>query len=201
MSDLLKVKVGGSSYLCKWEEPNSVIIGGRKYKTVKIGSQIWLAENLDWNFDGNAVYYNNNSTTYGPDGYDFGLLYKGTTIGTLNSLLTDGWRVPTRSDYNALLTAVGNQVSKLKSTAMWTNPGTDEINWNGEPAGYYNLFSGYVSAYGSPNGQALGMFYATSETTGSDIYVEYCEDSDSTFKSFAYWNDYRFSIRLVKDAT
>jgi hypothetical protein len=41
-----------SGYLLKFKKRYSVKIGGRKYPVVKIGNQLWMAENLDWKFNG-----------------------------------------------------------------------------------------------------------------------------------------------------
>lgn len=160
MSDLLKVKVGGSDYLCKWIKPNTVEIGGREYRTVKIGSQIWMAENLDYKWTGldtgstgnpstpTAWYYNNDETTYGWNGYKCGLLYNWYAASYLESnkatLLPAGWHVPTDTELDALATAVGGASAagtKLKaSNVIWATSwgGTDDYGFAVLPAGYHN---------------------------------------------------------------
>lgn len=98
------------------------VIGGRKYKTTKIGSQTWLAENLDLKWDGlsiklsstatsleelppEAVYLNNDEDTYGVNGKKYGLLYNFAAVKYLNDhkdTLIPGWRVPTSEDFQTL---------------------------------------------------------------------------------------------------
>lgn len=98
------------------------VIGGRKYKTTKIGDQTWLAENLDLKWDGlsiklsstatsldelppEAVYFNNDEDTYGVNGKKYGLLYNFAAVKYLNDhrdTLIPGWRVPSSEDFDTL---------------------------------------------------------------------------------------------------
>ena len=108
--------------------PNTVVIGGRRYRTVTIGNLEWLAENLDYKFDYNggqlpvntdtspetpaAWYYNKDEETYGIDGtYKCGLLYNWYAVDYLETnkatLLPDGWRVSSKQDWHALCNAIG----------------------------------------------------------------------------------------------
>ena len=96
----------------------SVKIGNRNYKTIKYNNKEWLAENLDYKFDG-CLYgmaqinspccgYYDNDEDFSLDGsYKCGLLYNWYAAKYLDdnkaTLLPSGWRVPTSSDYNDLL--------------------------------------------------------------------------------------------------
>lgn len=93
----------------------SVYIGGHTYPAVKIGKKLWLAENLDYKFDGcnintgnemspSAWYYNTNEDDYGIDGkYKCGLMYNMRAVTALKELgLPTGWRIPTVEDVNDL---------------------------------------------------------------------------------------------------
>lgn len=99
---------------------NTIIIEGKEYKYVKIGNQLWLAENLDSTFadiadnpDGDfplgpcTWYYNRDASTYGPSGQNRGRLYTTECIPIINNALPSGWHVPTKSDYDALFTFCG----------------------------------------------------------------------------------------------
>jgi uncharacterized protein (TIGR02145 family) len=85
-----------------------VEIGGRRYPVVKIGNQLWMAENLDYAWSGltiggsigsdpRANYYDNDETTYGWSGYKCGLLYNWAAVAELADLLPDGWHIPSDS--------------------------------------------------------------------------------------------------------
>jgi uncharacterized protein (TIGR02145 family) len=113
----------------------TVVIGGRTYRTVTIGNQEWLAENLDYQFDYNgsplpinetgnpstpaAWYYNNDDgTTYGIDGtYKCGLLYNQYAVCYLNehtdTLLPDGWHVPSGYEWSTMWAEIGERIGNI----------------------------------------------------------------------------------------
>lgn len=140
-----------------------VRIGGHDYPIVKIGSQIWICENLDYKFDVNGVplniggsgnpntenawYYNNNENDYGINGpYKCGLLYNWYAAKYLDdnkeNLLPSGWRVPSLVDWQTLETFVNNSGKSLKAldSSIYENwpsgwNGTNEYGFNGIPSG------------------------------------------------------------------
>lgn len=210
MSDLLKVKVGGSSYLCKWE-PSFVVIGGRKYKIVEIGNQIWTAENLDYKFDGCTIgsssspgtpaawYYNNDESTYGENGNKYGLLYNWHAVKYLNdNLLMNGWHVATTTEWDALANAVGGTNvagTKLKSSTGWSSGnGTDDFGFAAFPAGF--RFSG--SFYDLSNS---AYFWTATQSSGTNANGRYFTVAAAMRSNTNSKTNYAFSVRLVKDAT
>jgi len=162
-----------SGSLLKFEKRYSIKIGGRRYPAVKIGNQLWMAENLDYKFDVNgsqiplgqwgppttpaAWYYNNNETDYGIDGtYKCGLLYNWYAAKYLEdnklTLLPDGWHVPTKDEYEILITITEGLASKLKAldnsiTSNWPSGwnGTDDYGFCVIPSGnhYNNVFDSF----------------------------------------------------------
>lgn len=214
MSDLLKVRIGGSNYLCKWEPSNEVEIGGRKYKTVKIGSQIWMAENLDWKWNEltiggerinspRALYYNNDESSYGYNGMKFGLLYNNPAKDYIrDNLLTtsDGWRLPTESDTNALNAFIDDALNigyKLSEEVSWSDSswtGNNQYGFNGIPVGQWNSdrqsfrYHGFEMIFWHSESDYVYERDAT-EQTGLNLFL-----SVPSLVGF-------YSIRLVKDAT
>lgn len=193
----------------------TVTIGGREYRTVTIGTATWLAENLDYKFqvDGSQIpigvsgtpstpsawYYGNDEATYGVDGNRYGLLYNWYAAKYLednkSTLLPEGWRVPSGTDWDTLATAVGGADTAgtiLKSAAGWTNgAGTDDYGFSGVPAGLYTSGSFY----------ALGSFnwFWTPETLSSNARGQYLgAEAKMGWGSSAKTEGH--SIRLVKDS-
>jgi len=72
---------------------------GKIYKTVTIGSQTWMAENLNYSID--FSWCNGNSAAI-CNGY--GRLY---TWETAKEVCPSGWHLPSKSEFDALLTNLG----------------------------------------------------------------------------------------------
>ncbi len=140
-------------------------IEGNEYKVVKIGEQVWMAENLlttKYN-DSTAIplvtditawgnlstpgycWYNNDSATYAQT---YGALYNWYTVNTGN-LCPTGWHVPTDTEWTTLTTYHGGESvagGKLKETGTthWDTPNTGATNETGFTAlpGGYRLGNG-----------------------------------------------------------
>lgn len=145
--------------------PTYVTIGGRQYRTVTIGNQEWLAENLDYKFqvDGSQIpiggsggttphawYYDNNEASYGIDAtYKCGLLYNWYAAKYLDdhkdTLLPAGWHVPSNTEWGTLQNQIGLNAAdgaKLRAlnnsvTPNWPSGwnGTDNYGFNSLPSG------------------------------------------------------------------
>jgi hypothetical protein len=102
---------------------NTLSCGGKTYKTVNIGEQVWMAENLNYNASGSVCY------NYDPSNCDkYGRLYNWATA---KIVCPAGWHLPSDAEWDALMTAVGGSSiagTKLKSRNGWNNNGngTDE---------------------------------------------------------------------------
>ena len=119
-------------------------IDGNQYVTTTIGTQTWMAQNLrvtkynngdpipnvqdaaSWSAQniGAWSHYNNDSVY----DYDLGKLYKFYTTEDARGLCPDGWRMPTREDWEELRDYLGGEeiaASGLKATGgayYWTEP-------------------------------------------------------------------------------
>jgi len=102
----------------------------KEYKTVVIGTQEWMAENLNYD-DGaeNSVCYDNleiNCNKYGK-------LYKFYSALTV---CPEGWHLPSKADWNRLVDYAGTRyAAKLKAKKGWN--GSDNYGFAALPAGRY----------------------------------------------------------------
>lgn len=190
-------------------ETNFNVIGGKRYKTVKMpDGKIWLAENLDFKFCSiggsgtpttpNAWYYDNDEATYGWNGYKYGLLYNWYAVKFLEDHKTDlcpGWHVPSITEWNALAIAVGganNAGTVLKSTTDWTDgTGTDNWGFTALPSGYYNSSFDFVGSYTA--------FWASTEIDSDTAYRLRLNTDTSLDSNYSDKYDGR-SLRLVRDS-
>lgn len=133
-------------------------IDGNVYRTISIGDQWWMAENLkvtryrngddipnvtgndEWSAleSGAWAYYNNN-----PE-YDrlFGKLYNWYAANDERRICPEGWRVPSEVDWEILIIHLGGMNTaggKMKDTTLWVSPNegaTNESGFTGRPGGY-----------------------------------------------------------------
>ena len=171
-------------------ESNLVIIGGKFYKFVQIGDQIWLAENLDLAFAG-ASYYNGDSTQ------SYGRMYTGNKIVDLQEALYDtGWHVPTVSEFEELIAIAGGSSyagGELKSTTSWnTNNGTDSLGYNGKAGGIY--VGGSYSYKGS-----YGVFWTCVPAASNSQNRFVLQDANAGVYINGLADSCRVNVRLLKD--
>jgi uncharacterized protein (TIGR02145 family) len=114
----------------------------RKYRTVKIGSYRWMAENLNYKADSSWCFDNDNSNC---DKY--GRLYDWKTA---KSVCPSGWHLPTADEWDSLTLAAGGanehywhgSGKKLKTINDWSGHndssgnGTDDFGFSALPGGF-----------------------------------------------------------------
>jgi uncharacterized protein (TIGR02145 family) len=146
-------------------------IDGNIYKTIKIGNQIWMQDNLrvsrfkngieipyiidgrTWGeLVGPAWSYYSNETTFN---LTYGKIYNGFALQSNNGICPDGWRVPSQNDFNELITFLGGYaVAGGKIKVLGTTGATNS-------SGFSALLGGNRYVYGSEEGgrfEALGYY-------------------------------------------
>lgn len=176
------------------DESNLVMIGGKFYKFVVIGDQIWLAENLDMPFAGSSYYNNDPAQSYG-------LLYRGQDMGDLNDYLLEndiGWHVPTMEEINTLITIAGGQANagaNLKSSESWdSGDGFDIYGFNMKAAG---IKTGATYGYKGTNGSMWSCVLAPDLSTPSTNRMSLGVGPGAYTNTLAW--GFGVPVRLIKD--
>ena len=103
---------------------------GKTYKTVKIGDQVWMAENLNYEAE-NSYCYKNSADSCAKYGRHY-------TWNAAKGVCPSGWHLPDGSEWNKLYSAVGSDpyAVQAKGVAEWPNA-TDAYGFSALPAGIY----------------------------------------------------------------
>jgi uncharacterized protein (TIGR02145 family) len=171
--------------------PDLVTIGGKSYKTIHLGGQLWTSEN----------YSGNGGVAYPAGKAHYGKYYSRAETEVL--VLPEGWRIPTMNDYIRLAQSQGitfqnnvasNQakIANLTSASGWLRvQGTNASGFNAFPAGY--IFNNSEPVDGD-----IAEFWMADGNTVS------FQESVNGFQRIMFYGDssnpaYKFNIRFVKD--
>jgi len=202
---------------------------GQVYKTVKIGDQVWMAQNLNYAYlqsmgdlDSVSFCYNDSLKycdkygrlytwsvaidsvgAWGVNGKGCGYGLTCSPTGTIRGVCPEGWHLPTDEEWNTLLAAVGGlstASTNLKSTSGWYEDG------NGTDA--YG-FSALPAGSGEINGDyslesGLAFFWSSTEKNSSSAYYTSLRYSKVRYSDIDAILDYGgkgglLSVRCLKD--
>jgi len=190
---------------------------GKTYRTVKIGEQVWMAENLAFNAKGSKCYGEGAIVVkkFGEGGVPvatktlsdkeiqkhckkYGRLYKWKTA---MKACPKGWHLPSNKEWEALLRFVGGDEiagKKLKAKRGWSKSGngTDEYGFSALPGGFQHPDNGFFFRAG-----LCGYWWSSYEFSDEDgdnacgqgmcqgdmVWYRYDEQS------------YLLSVRCIKD--
>ena len=110
----------------------------RTYKTVIIGNQTWMAENLNYYHKYASYCYDNDANNCSI----YGRLYS-AHISNFDSICPNGWHIPDTTEWRVLFDAVGGQsiAAKVLKSLNWNSGnGTDIYGFAALPAGYTSNF-------------------------------------------------------------
>ncbi len=191
---------------------------GNIYKTVTIGSQTWMAENLrtttfndttaiskitnadTWSAMSSAGYCNYNNTLNKDSIATFGRLYNYYAIET-EKLAPEGWRVATNNDWQILVTYLGGSDiagAKLKETGTshWNTPNTGATNLSGFTA----LPSGTRTSAGTFEGsKSAGYWWSHTEYNSYFAYRNAILFDGSSVLNGNLNKKYGFAVRCIKE--
>jgi len=150
---------------------------GSVYKTVLIGSQTWMKQNLNFApTSGIGVCYNNAVSYCGI----YGRLYDYKTALTACPM---GWHLPDTTEWNTLTSFVGGDSvagNKLKANNYWSlNIGTDDYGFRALAGGSV-LYDSTSALYRFYQGGDVGYWWsATAESGASHAFPESMNANDA----------------------
>lgn len=159
------------------------------YKTVKISTQIWMAENLNYAIENSWCYDNDasNCTKYGR-------LY---TWEAAKTACPSGYHLPDTLEWNALFDVVGGKDvagKMLKSMNVWP------FLQNSEDAfGFSALPAGYSYGQSFDNGGYNAYFWSSTESNNGEAYYMYFYSNTWDAGESDGSKDTGYSVRCLKD--
>lgn len=203
--------------------PSSVSHGGKSYKTIAIGNQCWLKENLnigtitagDKNLTDNGIIekhcYNNelnNCEKYGglytwgeavqyKNGADAGRSPNPAFSGNVQGICPIGWHIPQLSEYQILIAAVSKIGNSLKDLGQGTGQGGSGTNVSGFSALLAGRKQGLQSVY-----YDLGLYsyiWSATESDRFDAQAMGLYFLDNQIYLYSHSKYYGYSVRCLKD--
>jgi len=195
-------------------------VEGTTYKTITIGTQTWMAENLrtksyrngdeipevtgntDWKNLSTHAYCNYENSTDRDQIATIGRLYNWFAVADPRNLAPEGWHVATDADWSTLESYLGGSAvagGKLKETTSihWSAPNSGNTNISG-----FTALPGGRREYTDGSFINLGYdgFWWTSSAYNPDYsWYRYMHFDVSDCYRANFHKQYGFSVRCVKD--
>ena len=158
-----------------------------------IGTQTWMAQNLNYTTSGNSWCYSNlatNCTTYGRL-YDY---------ATALTACPTGWHLPDTTAWNTLeayvvggIATAGTKLKANNSTLWNTNTGTDAYGFSALPGGFYN-----GTTFGDVGSN--GYWWTATPYGATGVYSRYMHDGYAYVNHYTDFQTYGLSARCLKDS-
>ena len=168
------------------------------YRTVKIGTQTWMAQNLNYKTTEGSYCYNNEAENC----EKHGRLY--TWEQASNNACPTGWHLPSKNEFEVLIASADGATvfdedntagAKLKASYGWPTGknGTDDYGFSTLPGGMY-----YTQGSNGLKFDDSAMFWSATEGSDVDEYYSMSVKEDAALL-ISYLNWRAHSVRCVKD--
>ena len=174
---------------------------GKSYKTVKIGSLTWMAENL--NYDNSAVATGSIDSSFCYDGIPancekYGRLYQEYAA---TAVCPEGWRLPTADDWRDLTTTAksefGDDNGSLRAVGEWENTIFGDNVTATNASGFSALPAGYRAKTGECDGEGTKAYFWGEDNMNHYAWIlsnQYDMEKESMQRGY-----YAYAVRCVKD--
>jgi uncharacterized protein (TIGR02145 family) len=174
---------------------------GKNYKTVKIGSLTWMAENL--NFDNSATATGSIDSSFCYDGIPancekYGRLYQEYAA---TAVCPEGWRLPTADDWRDLVNTAksefGDDNGSLRAVGQWENTIFGDNITATNASGFSALPAGYRAKTGECDGEGTKAYFWGEDNMNHYAWIlsnQYDMEKESMQRGY-----YAYAVRCVKD--
>lgn len=174
---------------------------GKSYKTVKIGSLTWMAENL--NFDNSATATGSIDSSFCYDGIPancekYGRLYQEYAA---TAVCPEGWRLPTADDWRDLVNTAksefGDDNGSLRAVGEWENSIFGDNITATNASGFSALPAGYRAKTGECDGEGSKAYFWGEDNMNHYAWIlsnQYDMEKESMQRGY-----YAYAVRCVKD--
>ena len=217
---------GGSNGVtrCKTEKADNCEYGtmvdsrdGQEYKTVKIGDQWWMAENLSYKSEFSRCYAGRDANCwkygrlytwaaamdsageFGTNGWGCGKFgYYCSPTPPVRGMCPEGWHLPDTTEFATLFKAIGGTdyaAFKLKSDTAWKGilEGADSYGFGVLPAGYsFEVGEDYAL-------DTIAYLWTSTAKSDYEAYLIMFGEKPSVLVK-DYYANYAGSVRCIKDA-
>ena len=186
---------------------------GQVYKTVTIGLQVWMAENLNYlPKDTAGTFWAGRSVCGGGEHKShqegdcsvYGRLYERKINGYdgfNKNICPDGWDVPTSKQWQVLVEFLGgNNVAgkamKSNENLYWPDEDlTNKFGFSALPAGYYDKYKGYNSRCDVDELRAVFTVHSFNSSERNGIWIN---DKSDVVTYTDFGEGFYLSIRCIK---
>lgn len=163
---------------------------GREYKTKKIGEQVWMAENLNYDANGSKCYDHNIEDYNKAYCLIHGKLYDWQTA---ISVCPSGWHLPSDEEWHKLTKVVGGSKIAGKHLKAKKFKGSDTYGFSALPGG-----RGYSGGRFS-DADFSGYWWSATEYASSSALNRYMYHGNDDISGDPNDKSNLYSVRCVKD--
>ena len=203
---------GGDTFTCGTSQVQDA--DGNLYDTVLIGSQCWMAENLNVGIMINGTStqtdnatiekycYNDNSGICATDGglYQWDEMMQYSTTPGVQGICPTGWHLPTDPEWKKLEIAFGMTHAEADAT-LWRGMNQGTQLKSGGTSGFQALLAGFRwMTDGSFFYRDTAAFFWSSTESGSSAWFRSLDSSEArVYRNTTSFLANGFSVRCVKD--
>jgi uncharacterized protein (TIGR02145 family) len=187
--------------------------GVQNYKTVVIGTQTWMAENLNYNASGSKCYAEGisgvSADSIAKNCAKYGRLYNWSTAmngagsssanpSNVKGVCPSGWHLPSNAEWTTLTDFVGGSSTagtKLKAASGWNigGNGTDDYGFSALPGGVGDSDGSFYSVGYD------GRWWSATESSAYSADNRIMSYGGADVYSYYNGKSYFYSVRCVQD--